>query len=129
MIKNASALRTMSILLATLLIGMVLGAAILGTVIRGRIGGMFGFMQADGFTQQMLDAIEPTDAVQEARLRSLILPFGEEVETTVQGSRAKILVIVQRLEADLQGELTEQQREALESRVDEIEAGIEQRRN
>ena len=62
MIKNAAALRTISILLATLLIGMVLGAAILGTVIRGRVGGMFGFMQADGFTQQMIDAIEPIDA-------------------------------------------------------------------
>lgn len=129
MIKNASALRTISILLATLLIGMVLGAAILGKVIRGRVGGMFGFMQADGFTQQMIDAIEPIDAAQEARLRNLILPFGEEVETTVQRSRDNILKVVQRIEIELEGELTEQQREALRSRVDEIEAGIAQRRN
>lgn len=129
MINNASALRTISILLATLLIGMVLGAAILGTVIRGRVGGMFGFMQADGFTEQMIDAIEPIDADQEARLQSLVLPFGEEVETTVQRSRDSILTIIQRLELELQSELTDQQREALNSRVQEIEAGIEQRRN
>ena len=129
MIKNAAALRTISILLATLLIGMVLGAAILGTVIRGRVGGMFGFMQADGFTQQMIDAIEPIDAAQEARLRNLILPFGEDVETTVQQSRDSILMVVQRLEVELEGELTEQQREALRNRIDEIGAGIEQRRD
>lgn len=127
--SKITVVRTSLILLMTLLIGAVLGAAILGQVVRQRIGGLYGFMRAETFTEQMVTLIEPTDADQEEALRTIVLEHGAQVEAVVNKSRDEIFLVLQDLEQEIGPLLTDDQRSDLRQRIKTVEAEMARRRN
>lgn len=105
--------RTVVVLVATLMVGVVLGAALLGTVIRHRVVETRHFVSAEGFSEQMMTLVAPADAAQAAVIRSIVDTHGEEFTARVAANRREFFLGLERLDAALAPHLSAEQKQRL----------------
>lgn len=115
-IKTSFYKRPLFVLMSTLLIGILMGAAITGTIASNRINSIRSFVQADGFTTLMTDIISPVSDAQNKQISPIIMSAGQDIETLVDGHRAAISKRFILMKIDLAPHLTEQQMKALQER-------------
>ncbi len=112
--------KSLGILIATLMIGVVAGAAIAGVLFRERLEYIRSFSKADGFVVRFGELLEPLTPEQRAQIEPLLQNAGGEIEATFSGAGEKVYAIVEQLESDLAPHLTEEQLRQLQQRRLEV---------
>lgn len=102
-------LKVAAMLTATLLVGMFFGAAILGAVIRDRLEVLRDMRTADGFVSHVSRLIGPVEADQETEVNAILLATGREVESLVGYQKQEFMILIDSMERELSGRLTEDQ--------------------
>ncbi|MAW53315.1 MAG: hypothetical protein CME01_10850 [Geminicoccus sp.] len=108
-------MKPLTLLLLTLFVGMILGAAITGRVVQSRLAKYNNFLSEAGFTQIMMDVIEPESEGQRAKLLPILEETGQHIQETKANARTDILLHYRELEAELLPILSEEQKNRLQS--------------
>ncbi len=114
--RSSAFAKTLGLLVATLLIGALLGAAMVGHVVRTRLAQASDLATAEGFSRQILTLVDPQDPSQDAAIRPILDRHGEEVSAVIDGARADINRIIERLDGELEPLLTPEQLKRLRDR-------------
>ena len=119
-------MKPLTLLLLTLFVGMILGAAITGRVVQSRLAKFNNFLSEAGFAQILMDVIEPESEAQRVELLPILEETGQHIQKTKENARTDILIHYRELEAELLPILSEEQanrlrswREKLRVRLDE----------
>ncbi len=121
MSERGRALRkSLTILLATLLVGVLAGATITGAVVRQRLEKVRSFTSSEGFVVQFTDVLEPLTEEQRAAIEPLISDAGDDIEDLIELSRLELFLIVEGLQNDLEPHLTSEQLQRLKDRREEV---------
>ncbi len=100
------------LLLGTFVLGGLVGGLLVGTIVKNRVDTIRSLRTADGFTERMLSAIEPTPA-QRDTLRPLLREAGSDIEQMTRQTRAQMRARVDTLWHDIRPHLTPEQRRKL----------------
>jgi uncharacterized membrane protein len=100
------------LLLGTFVLGGLIGGLLVGAVVKNRVETIRSLRTADGFTEHMLNAIEPTSA-QRDTLRPLLREAGTDIEQMTRQTRTQMRARVDTLWQDMRPHLTPEQRRAL----------------
>ncbi|MEO1309606.1 MAG: hypothetical protein AAFV51_01395 [Pseudomonadota bacterium] len=109
-------IKSVAVLLATLIIGAVAGAAITGAVVKKRIEYVRSYGRADGFVLRFAEFIGPLNPEQKEMIEPLLEAAGEDVDQLIDRSSADFAAIVSRLDRDLSVHLTEDQFSEMQAR-------------
>ncbi len=109
-------LKTIAVLVITLLVGVLLGAAITGLTVRHRLEQARALTHTDGFVEVMIDAIKPTSLAQEAALREILERGGRDVEEIVKAARTDIYTTIDKIEIEMSEHISEEQLETFRAR-------------
>lgn len=120
--------KPLSILLATLLIGALIGASVTGTIVRQRLDTVRAFASSDGFTAQLIKVIEPVSDEQQAAIEPLLRQAGRDIEDVVGVTRVEIFLVMEGLETVLADHLTEAQLQRLRDRRKQVRMQYQDRR-
>ena len=120
--------KSLSILLATLLIGALIGASVTGAVVRQRLDTVRAFASSDGFTAQLIKVIEPVSDEQQAAIEPLLRQAGRDIEDVVGVTRVEIFLVMEGLETALADHLTEAQLQRLRDRRKQVRMQYQSRR-
>ena len=120
--------KSLSILLATLLIGALIGASVTGAVVRQRLDTVRAFASSDGFTAQLIKVIEPVSDEQQAAIEPLLRQAGRDIEDVVGVTRVEIFLVMEGLETALGDHLTEAQLQRLRDRRKQVRMQYQSRR-
>lgn len=112
--------KSLSILLATLLIGALIGASVTGAIVRQRLDTVRAFASSDGFTAQLIKVIEPVSDQQQAAIEPLLRQAGRDIEDVVGVTRVEIFLVMEGLETALTDHLTEAQLQRLRDRRQQV---------
>ncbi len=115
-----SMMKPLTLLLLTLFVGMVLGAAITGRVVQSRLAKYNNFLSEAGFAQIVMDVIEPESEVQRAKLLPILEETGQDIQDTKANARSDILLHYRELEAELLPILSQEQANRLQSWRDRV---------
>lgn len=113
-------IKSLSILLATLLIGALIGASVTGAIVRQRLDTVRAFASSDGFTAQLIKVIEPVSDQQQATIEPLLRQAGRDIEDVVGVTRVEIFLVMEGLETALADHLTEAQLQRLRDRRQQV---------
>lgn len=100
------------LLLGTFVLGGLIGGLLVGTIVKNRVETIRSLRTADGFTEHVLSAIEPTLA-QRDTLRPLLRKAGSDIEQMTHQARAQMRARVDTLWQEMRPHLTPEQRSAL----------------
>ncbi len=114
--RSKNVLKPLSILLVTLLIGVLLGAALTGNLVRNRLENFRAFTSGDGFVTQLTGIIEPTSDQQLEAITPILESSGHEIKEIVRLSRFQIYSVIQDMETELTPHLSEAQIQVLQER-------------
>lgn len=120
--------KSLSILLATLLIGALIGASVTGAIVRQRLDTVRAFASSDGFTAQLIKVIEPVSDQQQAAIEPLLRQAGRDIEDVVGVTRVEIFLVMEGLETALADHLTEAQLQRLRDRRQQVRMQYQGRR-
>ena len=120
--------KPLSILLATLLIGALIGASVTGAIVRQRLDTVRAFASSDGFTAQLIKVIEPVSDEQQAAIEPLLRQAGRDIEDVVGVTRVEIFLVMEGLETALADHLTETQLQRLRDRRKQVRMQYQDRR-
>ncbi|MGI9278836.1 MAG: hypothetical protein ACR2PX_04295 [Endozoicomonas sp.] len=120
LIKSNKA-KPLLILLATLMIGCLLGALAVGVVVRDKVQAARQFTHKDGFVQQIESVLEPS-ARQKKKVDPIIHRYGEKVQTIFAGSRESLQQEMDAMMEELSTVVSEQQLDRLEHRRSRLQA-------
>ena len=120
--------KPLSILLATLLIGALIGASVTGAIVRQRLDTVRAFASSDGFTAQLIKVIEPVSDEQQAAIEPLLRQAGRDIEDVVGVTRVEIFLVMEGLETTLTDHLTEAQLQRLRDRRKQVRMQYQGRR-
>ena len=109
-------IKSLTLLIATLMIGIVAGATVTGALLRERLEYIRSFSKAEGFVVRFGELVEPLTPHQRAQVDPILKNAGAEIEATFGGAGEKVYGIVQQLEKDLSPHLTEEQLLQLQQR-------------
>ncbi|MEL6212542.1 MAG: hypothetical protein AAFQ96_03030 [Pseudomonadota bacterium] len=102
-------MKSITILLATLMVGLVAGSAVTGVLLRERLNHLRSFSHADGFVERFGEMIEPLTDEQKEQIKPLLEGAGLKIQRKFEGTSVEIYAIVDQLESDLSDYLTEEQ--------------------
>ena len=105
------------IIIGTLVIGMLLGAASLSVVMRHRVERLHGMMRHGGLPQHMLEAIGPLPDAQRAAVQQVLDQTSLQVDSTIQGNRREVHAMIDSMVTRLDSLLTDEQRLRLHHEV------------
>ncbi len=108
--------RPLFVLLSTLAIGILIGAAVTGAIVSNRLNLIRSMSQTDGFATVMTDVISPVSEEQEKQISPIIISAGRDIEKLVDTSRTAISERFGRMKTDLAPHLSERQIKTLEER-------------
>ncbi len=108
-------MKPLTLLLLTLFVGMLLGAAITGRVVQSRLAKYNNFLSEAGFAQILMDVIEPESEGQRAKLLPILEETGQNIQETKANARTDILLHYRELEAALLPILSQEQANRLQS--------------
>ena len=120
--------KPLSVLLATLLIGALIGASVTGAIVRHRLDTVRAFASSDGFTAQLIKVIEPVSDEQQAAIEPLLRQAGRDIEDVVGVTRVEIFLVMEGLETALADHLTETQLQRLRDRRKQVRMQYQDRR-
>ena len=115
-----SMMKPLTLLLLTLFVGMVLGAAITGKVVQSRLAKFNNLLSEAGFAQILMDVIEPESEAQRAELLPVLEETGRHIQEARVNARTDILIHYQELEAELLPTLSEKQISRLQNWRDKL---------
>ena len=115
-----SMIKPLTLLLLTLFVGMVLGAAITGKVVQSRLAKFNNLLSEAGFAQILMDVIEPESEAQRAELLPVLEETGRHIQEVRANARTDILIHYQELEAELLPTLSEKQISRLQNWRDKL---------
>lgn len=104
-----SSIKISVILASTLLVGAVLGGVIVGHVIRDRLESLGEIRQAEGFANHVNRLIGPVSPENDARVQAIIKKTGDKVENTFQIQARELEQVINQMEAELKGLVSEEQ--------------------
>ena len=122
-----SMMKPLTLLLLTLFVGMLLGAAITGRVVQSRLAKYNNFLSEAGFAQILMDVIEPESEGQRAKLLPILEETGQHIQETKANARTDILVHYLELEAELLPILSEEQANRLQSWREKLRVRLDER--
>lgn len=122
--RRKAVFQAISVLVATLLIGVIMGAAIMGNVIRHRVTEIQQFTNAEGFKSQMMAIVDPVDAAQAEAITPIVDAFGERFAARIAANRQEFFLSLGRLDAELDPHLTPEQRERLAAHRERLQGRI-----
>lgn len=107
-------IKSIAILLATLGIGVFVGASITGALVRTRLEYVRAFGQQDGFVERFNELIGPVSVEQQAQIDPLLEAAGRDISDLVKSSNTEFKQIISKLDTELSSILTEEQLANLE---------------
>ena len=122
-----SMMKPLTLLLLTLFVGMLLGAAITGRVVQSRLAKYNNFLSEAGFAQILMDVIEPESEAQRAELSPVLEETGRNIQEVRANARTDILIHYQELEAELLPILSEEQANRLQSWREKLRVRLDER--
>ena len=124
--SQRSMMKPLTLLLLTLFVGMVLGAAITGRVVQSRLAKYNDFFSDSGFTQILIDVIEPESEAQRIELLPILEETGGHIQKTRANARIGVLFHYRELEAELLPILSEEQANRLQSWREKLQVRLDQ---
>lgn len=112
--------KTVLILLGTLALGMVLGAILTGVFVRHRLGHLNHLRTPSGFTQEMMESIEPTGPGQEKALRKALTSHARRMRTIRERYRKTLHAEVDSMHAAAEELLTSEQERRLREKMNQL---------
>ncbi|MBT8401612.1 MAG: hypothetical protein KJO98_14135 [Rhodothermia bacterium] len=111
--------RTKSILLllATLIIGLLLGALINGYFVRQRLDRLGSLMTRDGYSSRLIEVVNPSNEEQREALRSVLDGASPKAIEIMRESRQAMRALNDSVKAELEDILTEEQMARLEEHL------------
>ena len=122
--SQRSMMKPLTLLLLTLFVGMLLGAAITGWVVQSRLAKYNNFLSEAGFAQILIDVIEPESEGQRAELLPILEETGRHIQDIRANARTDIFIHYQELEAELLPILSEEQTNRLQNWRDKLRVRI-----
>ena len=122
-----SMMKPLTLLLLTLFVGMVLGAAITGKVVQSRLAKFNNLLSEAGFAQILMDVIEPESEGQRAKLLPILEETGQHIQETKANARTDILLHYRELEAALLPILSQEQANRLQSWREKLRVRLDER--
>ncbi|WP_062269447.1 hypothetical protein [Endozoicomonas arenosclerae] len=125
MLIKSSKAKSLLILLATLMIGCLLGALVVGMVVRDKVQAARQFTYKDGFVVQIESVLEPS-VRQKKKLDPILNRYGEKVQAIFTRSRESLQFEMDAMMEELSTVVSEQQLDRLEhrrSRLQVLEGG------
>ncbi|MEM8917791.1 MAG: hypothetical protein AAGE37_02940 [Pseudomonadota bacterium] len=116
MTKSPVYKRPLFILITTLLIGALIGAAVTGMFVRNRLETARQFTQAEGYKALINNVIAPVTAGQKAQIDPIISRAGKEVEAIFGETRAALNQNFEKMQQELEPHLTPEQLKNLQER-------------
>ncbi len=109
--------RSVLLLTATLLIGMVLGGLLRTSLFDGRMKRMHSLRTEEGFVGSYLETIQPADTAQEAAVRAILSSAASEIVGSVRANREYIGQRFEAMRQSLYPLLDDEQRARVEQRA------------
>ena len=109
-------LKSLCILLATLLIGALLGAALTGAALRQRVESVTAMSNREGFVAEIVTVIEPLSDRQRAAIAPILDRAGRDIENLLAEARAGLNVTMEHMMLELAPHLSEAQERKLRER-------------
>ena len=122
-----SMIKPLTLLLLTLFVGMILGAAITGKVVQSRLAKFNNLLNEAGFAQILMDVIEPESEGQRAKLLPILEETGQHIQETKANARTDILLHYRELEAALLPILSQEQANRLQSWREKLRVRLDER--
>ena len=122
-----SMIKPLTLLLLTLFVGMILGAAITGKVVQSRLAKFNNLLNEAGFAQILMDVIDPESEAQRAELLPVLEETGRNIQEVRANARTDILIHYQELEAELLPILSEEQANRLQSWREKLRVRLDER--
>ena len=122
-----SMIKPLTLLLLTLFVGMILGAAITGKVVQSRLAKFNNLLSEAGFAKILMDVIEPESEAQRAELLPVLEETGRHIQEVRANARTDILIHYQELEAELLPILSEEQANRLQSWREKLRVRLDER--
>lgn len=113
--------KSLLLLLATLLIGIVLGGIINARMAEERMERIASMRSSRGLLRYMERMIEPQDAQQRAAVRAILEHAAERMTDVSEQRRREIQAIVDSARAELEQVLTAEQMRQFEERIERME--------
>jgi len=82
--SQRSIMKPLTLLLLTLFVGMLLGAAITGRIVQSRLAKFNNFLSEAGFAQILIDVIEPESEAQRVELLPILEETGQHCQRNKQ---------------------------------------------
>ena len=124
--SQRSMMKPLTLLLLTLFVGMVLGAAITGRIVQSRLDNYNDFFSDSGFTQILIDVIEPESEAQRIELLPILEETGGHIQKARTNARTGVLFHYRELEAELLPILSEEQANRLQSWREKLQVRLDQ---
>lgn len=112
--------KTVLVLIGTLVLGMVLGALLTGVLVRHRIHHLRQLRTPAGFTQEMMQAIEPTGPDQRESLRKALKSHVQRMREVRERYRNELRAEVDSMHAAAEKLLTPKQQERMREKMKEL---------
>jgi len=125
--SQRSIMKPLTLLLLTLFVGMLLGAAITGRIVQSRLAKFNNFLSEAGFAQILIDVIEPESEAQRVELLPILEETGQHIQETKANARTDILFHYQELETELLPILSEEQANRLQSWREKLRVRLDER--
>lgn len=105
------------IIIGTLLLGIVLGTLISGTLAERRFQRIRSMMKPPQFAEDLVEAIGPKDEQQRREIMAIIDETDQKIQNMMHQSREEMHAAIDSLAAKLQPILTDEQRARLEEHL------------
>ena len=109
--------KSVLLLLATLVIGLILGALMNGYFVRQRLDHIGGLMNPAGFGEHMEEVIQPTSDEQREAIRKILDSAAPKAIAAMRESRAVMRALNDSVKAELANILTDEQMKRLDDRT------------
>ncbi|WP_020398710.1 hypothetical protein [Kordiimonas gwangyangensis] len=114
---------------ATFLVGMLMGALVLGAVLRGKLEVLKDMRTADGFVSHVSRLIGPVEPEQATEVNAILEATGLEVESLVQYQQQEFMILLDGMEGELETRLTPEQMQRWHEARDRIRRRLAKVRN
>lgn len=112
--------KTVLVLIGTLVLGMVLGALLTGVFVRHRIHHLRQLRTPAGFTQEMMQAIEPTGPDQREALRKALKSHVQRMREIRERYRKELRAEVDSMHAAAEKLMTPKQQQRMREKMKEL---------
>lgn len=119
-----SSWKTIAALGGTFVLGLIVGALAVGTLVYQRVDTLRSLRTESGFVTRFTEIIDPTGPDQRQTIEPILQDTGREVERTFLQSRDSLAAEVDRMRSRLDPHLTAEQRRRLERAIHRLRSRV-----